>query len=55
MFVLAQIGLFLMLMTRFWQRGAETVLAEDNPLASAVVVVTEPPVQEPLVVGPEAA
>jgi hypothetical protein len=55
MFVLAQIGLFLMLMTRFWQRGAETVLAEHNPLASAVVVVTEPPVQEPLVVGPEAA
>jgi len=41
LFVLAQIGLFLMLLTRFWQRGAETVLAQDNPLV-LVVVVPEP-------------
>jgi hypothetical protein len=41
LFVLAQIGLFLMLFTRFWQRGAETVLAEDNAL-QFVVVVPEP-------------
>ena len=32
MFLLAQAGLFLMLLTRFWQRGAETILAVDNPL-----------------------
>jgi hypothetical protein len=55
MFLLAQIGLFLMLLTRFWQRGAETVLAQENALAVAVVVVAEPVVTEPLVVGPEAA
>jgi hypothetical protein len=32
MFLLAQAGLFVMLMTRFWQRGAETILAADNPM-----------------------
>jgi hypothetical protein len=32
MFLLAQAGLFAMLMTRFWQRGAETILVADNPL-----------------------
>ncbi len=32
MFLLAQTGLFLMLLTRLWQRGAETILAEDYPL-----------------------
>jgi hypothetical protein len=31
-FLLEQLGLFLMLATRFWQRGAETILADDNPL-----------------------
>jgi hypothetical protein len=31
-FLLAQLGLFLMLFTRFWQRGAETSLALQNPL-----------------------
>ncbi|MBB5317818.1 hypothetical protein [Tunturibacter empetritectus] len=30
--VLAQLGLFLLLFTRFWQRGAETSLALQNPL-----------------------
>lgn len=55
LFVLAQLGLFVMLLTRFWQRGAETVLAQDNPLAVAVVVVAEPVAAEPFVVGPEAA
>lgn len=34
MFLLAQAGLFAMLLTRFWQRGAETVLASENPLAA---------------------
>ena len=33
-FLLAQIGLFLMLLTRFWQRGAETSLALQNPIAA---------------------
>ena len=32
LFLLAQTGLLLMLFTRFWQRGAETILATDNPL-----------------------
>lgn len=32
MFLLAQGGLFLMLLTRFWQRGAETILSQDNPI-----------------------
>jgi len=31
-FLLAQLGLFLMLFTRFWQRGAETALALQNPI-----------------------
>jgi hypothetical protein len=31
-FLLAQAGLFVMLFTRFWQRGAETSLALQNPL-----------------------
>jgi hypothetical protein len=33
-FLLAQLGLFLMLLTRFWQRGAETSLALQNPIAT---------------------
>ena len=32
MFLLAQTGLFLMLATRFWQRGAETTLSLDFPI-----------------------
>ena len=31
-FLLAQLGLFLMLLTRFWQRGAETSLSLQNPI-----------------------
>jgi hypothetical protein len=31
-FLLVQAGLFAMLATRFWQRGAETILAGDYPL-----------------------
>jgi hypothetical protein len=31
-FVLAQLGLFILLFTRFWQRGAETILALENPM-----------------------
>jgi hypothetical protein len=34
MFLLAQLGLFLMLFTRFWQRGAETSLSLQNPIPS---------------------
>jgi hypothetical protein len=33
-FLLAQFGLFLMLLTRFWQRGVETSLALRNPISS---------------------
>jgi hypothetical protein len=32
MFLVAQVGLFLMLFTRFWQRGAESSLVLQNPL-----------------------
>jgi hypothetical protein len=32
MFLLTQIGLFLMLLTRFWQRGVETSLALQHPI-----------------------
>jgi hypothetical protein len=31
-FLLAQFGLFLLLLTRFWQRGAETSLSLQNPI-----------------------
>jgi hypothetical protein len=34
MFLLAQLGLFLMLFTRFWQRGVETSLSLQNPILS---------------------
>lgn len=49
MFLLAQIGLFLSLLTRFWQRGAETILVLDNPIPIEAVVAPEPvvPVAEP--------
>jgi hypothetical protein len=33
-FLLAQLGLFLMLFTRFWQRGVETSLALQHPIAN---------------------
>src|SRR5882757_6974552 len=36
-FLLAQLGLFLMLFTRFWQRGAETSLALQNPIPSTAL------------------
>jgi hypothetical protein len=48
--VLAQIGLFFMLLTRFWQRGAETVLAQDNALT--LVVVAAVPVEPVRYEGP---
>jgi hypothetical protein len=31
-FLLAQLGLFFLLFSRFWQRGAETSLAQQNPI-----------------------
>jgi hypothetical protein len=34
-FLLAQGGLFFMLLTRFWQRGAETSLSLQNPILSS--------------------
>jgi hypothetical protein len=34
MFLLAQLGLLLMLFTRFWQRGVETSLSLQNPILS---------------------
>jgi hypothetical protein len=45
-FLLAQLGLFLMLLTRFWQRGAETVLALDNPIPLPIGVTPAPIVSD---------
>ena len=42
MFLLAQAGLLSMIATRFWQRGAETILAFDYPLLSPEPFVVEP-------------
>jgi hypothetical protein len=42
MFLLAQLGLSLMLLTRFWQRGAETVLVVDNPIPLPITVIPAP-------------
>ncbi len=36
-FLIAQFGLFFMLFTRFWQRGAETSLALQNPIANPTI------------------
>lgn len=41
-FLLAQMGLFLLLLSRFWQRGAETSLVLQYPLLSATVLVVDP-------------
>jgi hypothetical protein len=46
MFLVAQLGLFAMLLTRFWQRGAETVLVLENPILVPVPVVPPPIVPE---------
>jgi hypothetical protein len=37
-FVMVQMGIFVSLLTRFWQRGAETVLAADYLLPGAVAL-----------------
>jgi hypothetical protein len=54
MFLLAQVGLFLMLLTRFWQRGAETVLVLESPILAEVpvVVIVEEPILETAPVEP---
>jgi hypothetical protein len=41
-FLLAQLGLFLILFTRFWQRGMETSLALQNPISSPPLPRTLP-------------
>ncbi len=41
-FLLAQLGLFLMLFTRFWQRGVETSLVLQNPIADPALPSTLP-------------
>src|ERR1700754_1318290 len=38
-FLLAQLGLFLMLFTRFWQRGMETSLVLQSPVPAAPLMV----------------
>ncbi|HMF62501.1 MAG TPA: hypothetical protein VK608_00300 [Edaphobacter sp.] len=48
LFLFAQAGLFLMLFTRFWQRGAETSLVLQNPIPSPNVQDTySPPPKHP--------
>jgi hypothetical protein len=46
LFLLAQVGLFLMLLTRFWQRGAETILVLNNPIPLLPALVPEVSVAE---------
>lgn len=55
MFLLAQAGLFLMLLTRFWQRGAETTLALDFPIPPAVLEPLPPPFTAAPIPNPEPA
>jgi hypothetical protein len=38
-FLLMQLGLFFMLFTRFWQRGVETSLALQNPIANSALPI----------------
>ena len=42
MFLLGQTGLIWLLFTRFWQRGAETVLCHDHPLVLERAVLRQP-------------
>jgi hypothetical protein len=56
-FLLSQIGLFLMLLTRFWQRGAETTLSLNYPIFEAPVsrttfVPREPPPPSRITLAP---
>lgn len=55
MFLLAQCGLFLMLLTRFWQRGAETTIALDFPIPPPIVAVPPPPFAADPIPNPEPA
>lgn len=41
-FAIMQLGILFNLFTRFWQRGAETVLAQNHPLAFAPVRAARP-------------
>ena len=36
-FLIGQVGILVSMAARFWQRGAETILAQDNPLDTAMV------------------
>ncbi len=40
MFLLSQLGLFLLLFARFWQRGAETALSLNHPIREVPVIRT---------------
>jgi hypothetical protein len=44
-FLIAQIGLFLMLFARFWQRGVETSLAIQNPILNPIEPMIEPTIE----------
>lgn len=41
-FAIMQLGILFDLFTRFWQRGAETVIAQNHPLPFALVPVPQP-------------
>ena len=41
LFLLTQSGIFLLLFTRFWQRAAQTILIEDNPMPRPATYLTE--------------
>ena len=53
MFLLAQLGLFMLLFTRFWQRAAETVhVANRNPVLSRSSIFAPQPIPSPEPIAP---
>jgi hypothetical protein len=54
-FLLAQAALFLLLFTRFWQRGVETILAEDYPMLLPTALTPAPFVPLPTAATPPPA
>jgi hypothetical protein len=54
-FLFTQTGLFLMLLIRFWQRGAETTLSLTHPIFEEPDVDEEPEPRRPVWTAPESA
>ncbi len=54
-FLVMQLAILFDLFTRFWQRGAETVLAQNHPLPFAPIAATRPAFTTPTVAPPPPA